>query len=134
MKAAGEPVSGFGCSTQNAAHREDPCMRKILVATMAIVVAGTGAVVLGVGGIGLSRVDAAEAPSGPAPASIPVTAGTVEAVDVPVFLGGIGSVQAYNMVTIKTRVDGQIVKVSFSEGQEIKADDPLVQIDPRPYQ
>jgi membrane fusion protein, multidrug efflux system len=109
-------------------------MRKILVATMAIVVAGTGAVVLGVGGIGLSRVDAAEAPSAPAPASIPVTAGTVEAVDVPVFLGGIGSVQAYNMVTIKTRVDGQIVKVSFSEGQEIKADDPLVQIDPRPYQ
>jgi multidrug efflux system membrane fusion protein len=109
-------------------------MRKILVATMAIVVAGTGAVVLGVGGIGLSLVDAAEAPSAPAAASIPVTAGTVEAVDVPVFLPGIGSVQAYNMVTIKTRVDGQIVKVSFSEGQEIKADDPLVQIDPRPYQ
>jgi|HubBroStandDraft_6_1064221.scaffolds.fasta_scaffold239912_1 multidrug efflux system membrane fusion protein len=109
-------------------------MRKILVAAMAILAAGTGAVVLGVGGIGLSLVDAAEAPSAPAPASIPVTAGTVEAVDVPVFLAGIGSVQAYNMVTIKTRVDGQIVKVSFSEGQEIKADDPLVQIDPRPYQ
>jgi len=51
-----------------------------------------------------------------------------------VFLNGIGSVQAYNMVTIKSRVDGQIVKVSFNEGQEVKPGDPLIQIDPRPYQ
>ncbi len=51
----------------------------------------------------------------------------------PVFLNGIGSVQAYNMVTIKTRVDGQITKVAFAEGQEIKAGDPLVLIDPRTY-
>jgi membrane fusion protein, multidrug efflux system len=69
-----------------------------------------------------------------APPSIPVTAGTVVAKDVPVFLNGIGTVQAYNMVTIKSRVDGQIVKVDFKEGQEIKEGDPLFQIDPRPYQ
>ncbi len=69
----------------------------------------------------------------PAP-SIPVTAGTVLAQDVPVFLQGIGTVQAYNMVTVKTRVDGQIVKVDFKEGQEVKEGDPLFQIDPRPYQ
>ena len=66
--------------------------------------------------------------------SIPVTAGTVVAKDVPVFLNGIGTVQAYNMVTVKTRVDGQIVKVDFKEGQEVKEGDPLFQIDPRPYQ
>jgi multidrug efflux system membrane fusion protein len=66
--------------------------------------------------------------------SIPVTAGTVVAKDVPVFLNGIGTVQAYNMVTVKTRVDGQIVNVGFREGQEVKEGDPLFQIDPRPYQ
>ena len=65
---------------------------------------------------------------------IPVTAGTVAAADVPVFLQAIGTVQASNMVTIKTRVDGQLVRVDFKEGQEVKAGDSLVQIDPRSYQ
>lgn len=67
-------------------------------------------------------------------AAVPVTAGTVAAQDVPVYLQGIGTVQAYNMVTIKTRVDGQIVKVYFKEGQEVKEGEPLFEIDPRPYQ
>jgi len=80
------------------------------------------------------RVEAADAPvPPPAPPSVPVTTGTVEAKDVPVILTSIGTVQAYNMVLIRTRVDGQIVKVDFQEGQEIKAGDPLVHIDPRPY-
>src|SRR5215471_467780 len=73
--------------------------------------------------------------SAQAPASgIPVTAGTVTAQDVPVYLHGIGTVQAYNSVAIKSRVDGQIVKIDFKEGQEVKQVDPLIQIDPRPYQ
>ena len=65
---------------------------------------------------------------------IPVTAGTVTVQDVPVFLHGIGTVQAYDSVAIKSRVDGQIVKIDFKEGQEVKQGDPLIQIDPRPYQ
>ncbi len=69
----------------------------------------------------------------PAPA-VPVTAGTVVAQNMPVYLQGIGTVQAYNMVSIKSRVDGQIVNVDFKEGQEVKQGDPLFQIDPRPYQ
>jgi membrane fusion protein, multidrug efflux system len=69
----------------------------------------------------------------PAP-GIPVTAGTVAAQDVPVFLHGIGTVQAYNMVAIKSRVDGQIVRVDFKEGQDVREGEPLLQIDPRPYQ
>ena len=68
------------------------------------------------------------------PPAVPVTAGTVVARDMPVFLHGIGTVQAYNMVAIKSRVDGQIVQVFFKEGQEVKEGDPLFQIDPRPYQ
>jgi multidrug efflux system membrane fusion protein len=69
-----------------------------------------------------------------APPVVPVTAGTVVARDVPVLLHGIGTVQAYNTVTVKSRVDGQIVRVDFDEGQEVKEGDPLFQIDPRPYQ
>lgn len=75
----------------------------------------------------------AQAPPATAP-GVPVTAGTVATSDVPVFLNAIGTAQAYNMVTIKSRVDGQIVKIAFSEGQDIKANDPLIQIDPRPFQ
>src|SRR4029077_12512890 len=67
-------------------------------------------------------------------AGIPVTAGTVVSQDVPVFLHGIGTVQAYNMVAVKSRVDGQIVKIDFKEGQDVKEGDPLFQIDPRSYQ
>lgn len=76
---------------------------------------------------------AAEGPPPVAP-GVPVTAGTVSAADVPVFLSGLGTVQAYNMVTVKSRVDGQIVKIAFTEGQEVKVGEPLLQIDPRPYQ
>jgi multidrug efflux system membrane fusion protein len=66
--------------------------------------------------------------------AIPVTAGTVAVEDVPVFLHGIGTVQAYNTVAVKSRVDGQIVKINFKEGEEVKVGDSLFQIDPRPYQ
>jgi membrane fusion protein, multidrug efflux system len=65
---------------------------------------------------------------------VPVTAGVVAAKDVPVFLNGIGTVQAFNTVTIKSRVDGQITGIDFAEGKEVKAGDPLLTIDPRPYQ
>jgi multidrug efflux system membrane fusion protein len=79
----------------------------------------------------------AQAPPPSAPPSapgVPVTADTVATADVPVFLQAIGTAQAYNMVTIKSRVDGQIVKIAFAEGQDAKAGDPLIQIDPRPFQ
>jgi multidrug efflux system membrane fusion protein len=69
-----------------------------------------------------------------APSEIPVTPGVVAARDVPQYLQGIGTVQAFNSVTVKTRVDGPVVKVAFAEGQEVKQGDLLFQIDPRPYQ
>jgi len=66
--------------------------------------------------------------------AVPVTTAVAEKKDVPVYVHGIGTVQAYNKAIIKTRVDGAIVKVSFQEGQDVKAGDPLFQIDPRPFQ
>ena len=65
---------------------------------------------------------------------VPVLAGAAEAKDVPIIVRGIGSVQAYNIVTVKSRVDGNIVKVAFTEGQYVHQGDLLMQIDPRPYQ
>jgi multidrug efflux system membrane fusion protein len=52
----------------------------------------------------------------------------------PVHLNGLGVVQAWNTVTIRTRVDGQIDKIAFEEGQTVKQGDLLLRVDPRPYQ
>jgi len=68
------------------------------------------------------------------PAAIAVDVATVSRADVPVYLEGLGTVQAFYTVTITARVDGQIEKVAFEEGQEVKKGDLLVQIDPRPFQ
>jgi multidrug efflux system membrane fusion protein len=53
---------------------------------------------------------------------------------VPVFVEGLGTVQAFNLVTVRAQVGGQITKIFFKEGQDVKTGDPLVQIDPRPFQ
>jgi multidrug efflux pump subunit AcrA (membrane-fusion protein) len=74
------------------------------------------------------------AASSAAPQGIPVTAGQAEARNVPMEDEGLGTVQAFNTVSVKSRVDGQITKVLFEEGQEVEAGDPLFQIDPRPFQ
>jgi len=63
---------------------------------------------------------------------VPVTAGTVRHKDVPIYLDGLGTVQAFNTVTVHVRVDGQLQKVAFTEGQDVKAGDLLAQIDPDP--
>ena len=68
----------------------------------------------------------------PAP-PIPATVGVVTAQDMPVLLHGIGTVQAFNTIAIKSRVDGTIVRVDFTEGQEVEAGAVLFEIDPRPY-
>jgi multidrug efflux system membrane fusion protein len=68
------------------------------------------------------------------PPAIAVDVATAVHADVPVYLEGLGTVQAFYTVTITARVDGQIEKVAFKEGQDVKKGALLVQIDPRPYQ
>ncbi len=68
------------------------------------------------------------------PPAVPVTIGTASLADVPVTLRGLGTVQAFNAVTVKARVDGTLMEVKVSEGQKVKKGDLLAVIDPRPYQ
>jgi multidrug efflux system membrane fusion protein len=65
---------------------------------------------------------------------VPVVVATATKGDLPVFLNGLGNVTAFNTVAVRSRVDGQIVKINFTEGQYVKEGDSLVEIDPRPYQ
>jgi multidrug efflux system membrane fusion protein len=67
-------------------------------------------------------------------APVPVTVAQVEKTDFPVYLNGLGTVQPFNTVTVRSRVDGEIVKVDFKQGLMVKQGDVLVEIDPRPYQ
>lgn len=66
--------------------------------------------------------------------TVPVVATDVTKRDVPVYLDGLGTVQAFNTVTVRARVDGALTKVSFTEGQDVKTGDELAIIDPRPFQ
>src|SRR6202000_2630614 len=66
--------------------------------------------------------------------AVGVSIGTVEKADFPVYLTGLGTVQAFNTVLVRTRVDGQIDKIAFKEGQTVTQGDLLAEIDPRPYQ
>jgi multidrug efflux system membrane fusion protein len=79
----------------------------------------------------------AAAKKGPAtrsePPAVPVVAGAVVRKDVPIYLDGLGTVQAFNTVTVRVRVDGQLQKVVFVEGQEVRVGELLAQIDPAPY-
>lgn len=70
----------------------------------------------------------------PVPAAVPVVAATVTGKDVPIYLRGIGTVIAYNTDVVRSQIQGQIVKIAFTEGQTVKAGDLLAQIDPRPYE
>ncbi len=66
--------------------------------------------------------------------AVPVAYDVVQQRAVPIYLQALGTVTAYNTVTLKSRVDGQIVRVNFREGQRVRQGDLLIEIDPRPYQ
>jgi membrane fusion protein, multidrug efflux system len=66
--------------------------------------------------------------------AVPVAAVPAKLGDLKQYISAIGTVTAYNTVTVKSRVDGQLNKVNFTEGQIVKAGDLLAEIDPRPYQ
>ena len=96
--------------------------------------AAAGGVAAG-GQLSVSHGGGAGGPHGSGPdLPVPVVPGVVTKRDVPIYLDGLGTVQAFNTVTVRARVDGAIDKILFTEGQDVQAGDVLAQIDPRPYQ
>jgi multidrug efflux system membrane fusion protein len=66
--------------------------------------------------------------------AVSVAVSKAATMDLPVYLSGLGSVEAFNTVVVKSRIDGQLVQINFKEGQEVNKGDLLAVVDPRPYQ
>jgi membrane fusion protein, multidrug efflux system len=99
----------------------------ILVSVLAL------SIVIAFGLLWLTSLRSSSAKSGTED-TVPVVTEKARRQDIPVYLNGLGSVQALNTVTVRAQIDGKIIKVNFQEGQDVRAGDLLMQIDPRPYQ
>ena len=107
-------------------------MRRGTAILVVLVIAGLAAAGVFLVMHGRASVTAATPP--PAPPAVPVVAGTVSSGDVPIYLRGIGTVIAYNTDVVRSQIQGQLTKITFTEGQTVKSGDTLAEIDPRPYQ
>jgi multidrug efflux system membrane fusion protein len=102
--------------------------RNIIIALAALVVLLAG------GGFWYLRKSQHAVAAVPLPPAVPVIAATVTSKSVPIYLLGVGTVIAYNTDIVRSQIQGQLVQITFTEGQAVKAGDLLAQIDPRPYQ
>jgi multidrug efflux system membrane fusion protein len=102
-------------------------------ARLAVFAAGLVAVPIFIWATSKSTAGLPPASGSPEPPGVPVTAVTAARRNVPVFLTGLGTVQAFNTVTVKPRVGGQIIDLPFVEGQELQQGSVVAHIDPRPY-
>lgn len=98
------------------------------LAALTVVAAAGGAIVY------FKRLSPVEAAVPVPAAAVPVVASTVSAKDIPIYLHGIGTVAAYNTDVVRSQVQGQLIRITFKEGQTVKAGDLLAEIDPRPFQ
>jgi membrane fusion protein, multidrug efflux system len=108
-----------------------PGTTKLLTIIAVLAVAAGGAVAL----TRTSAFRSTAAPQAPdAPPPVGVVAAPVQSHNVPIYLRGVGTVIAYNNVFVRSQITGQLVKISFQQGQQVKKGDVLAVIDPRPYQ
>jgi len=108
-------------------------MRKALIVGAAVLVVAV-AIAVGLQVRARTLAAATEKSQRQAGAAIPVLVATAEAKDVPMILRGLATVQAFNTVELKSRVEGAVTKINFKEGQEVHTGDVLVELDARPYQ
>jgi multidrug efflux system membrane fusion protein len=103
--------------------------RLIFVSLFGLAAAGAG-----LGAFLYATNTSAPAATAPEPVRVPVVTSTVTSGDVPIYLRGVGTVIAYNNVIVRSQITGQLVQISFQQGQTVHKDDLLAEIDPRPYQ
>lgn len=84
-------------------------------------------------GRGAGRDASRTAATAPPPARVPVEIASASKGDIPINLDGLGTVTAFNTVTVRSRVDGELIEIAFQEGQTVREGDLLARIDPRPY-
>ena len=108
-----------------------PRTTKLLTIIAVLAVAAGGAAAL----TRTSAFRSTAAPQAPAaPPPVGVVAASVQRHDVPIYLRGVGTVIAYNNVLVRSQITGELVKISFDQGQQVKKGDVLAVIDPSPYQ
>ncbi len=133
---AAEPLrakaSEAGIGGKRLAQPETPKQRWLLTLILLAVAAGVGYYFYPriEGLLGTRRT----APPAPPARVIPVVTAVVGRQDMKLYLNGLGTVTAYNTVTIRSRVEGELTKVAFSEGQTVKQGDVLAEIDSRPFE
>jgi multidrug efflux system membrane fusion protein len=119
--------------THTASDMPPPAPRKAKP-TRAILIGASAVVIGGLLWYGSAEHSTAAKPDSTKHKDVVVRVALVARMDMPQYLEGLGTVQAYNTVTVGTRVDGQLQNISFTEGQTVASGDVLAQIDPRPTQ
>jgi membrane fusion protein, multidrug efflux system len=107
---------------------------KLWIAAGSVVVLAAAGVYAARSGLIPSGGATAAGPAAPQARPVPVTADVVKDQEFPISRVGLGTVQAYNTVTVKVRVDGELQRIAFREGQDVAVSEVLAQIDPRPYE
>jgi multidrug efflux system membrane fusion protein len=131
-KTEDQPTAAIYALSPRPAVRAAGWRKRVLFAgLLACVAAGAGWYLVGREHPQPPRAAAAAAPPVP---PIPVSVAEVTRQDFPIYLRGIGSVQAFNFVTVRSRVDGELQQIFFREGQRVAAGELLAQIDPRPFE
>jgi multidrug efflux system membrane fusion protein len=128
-----EPQSADDVKKHGSPPVQPPSRRALLIVGTLILVIVAGALGFYLHRRGVAAAEAKRKAAEPPPA-IPVSATVVEQRDIPVYLDGLGTVQAYNTVTVRAQVDGQLVEINFKEGQDVKRGELLARIDPRTFQ
>ena len=117
----------------NDLSERKPCARTVTF-SRGLTLPVTAAVFLVLSGCSGSADSKQQKAQAAAPRAVSVATAPVQRQDVPIYLTGLGAVTAFNTANIKSRVDGQIMRVNFQEGQNVKEGESLIEIDPRPYQ
>ena len=144
VRSAAEPVKALPAPGQESGGPSAPArvgelrrgggsaVRTVLI--VLLILAAVGAVVWKIRANREAQAAEAQKMVAAADRPVPVSATPVQQKTMPIYLSALGTVTAYNTVTVRSRVDGQLVRVNFREGQSVRKGELLAEIDPRPYQ